>query len=431
MKLLTHSLETPVNTSSLEGYNDGFFVDKFITRQSKLEQLFRTFVVGLVCFQQPIFKNLHNSHLSRVYKGFGLPKPFVFSINNQLTLKKLRVFKVLSASDRITSLDFFRALAILSTVIFHFNNFPFGELGVDLFFVLSGILVGGILIKQFKADNKISFTKFFLQRGFKIWPSYYFFILSGSVIAYFFYHNTNPELLIFPNDMYRYLFFYQNYTGLPFHWIFDHVWSLCVEEHFYIILPIVFLIVQSFVPKEKKLKYLFAFIILLIASGILFKPLSYLLLNSQDTSAGTHNRIDALAWGILLRLIVTYTKTKINMLPMLLCGLGIFACNLHLALHSEFYSKLFLHSVTPFAFFLIILSLYETNFSKFKVLGFISYYSYNWYLWHPIFVIFLTKHFTNTFSGTSVYLLTTFAVAMLATILIEEPFLKLRSKLIK
>ncbi len=152
---------------------------------------------------------------------------------------RLKVFKILSAPERVASLDFFRAIAILSVVLFHFNGtLPYGYLGVDLFFVISGTLIGGVLIKRIKSNVRISLVRFILQRGLKIWPSYYGFLLGGSILSYFFISELHPDELIHGKDLIRYLFFYQNYTGIPFHWGFDHVWSICVEEHFYILLPI-------------------------------------------------------------------------------------------------------------------------------------------------------------------------------------------------
>ena len=124
---------------------------------------------------------------------------------------RLRVFETINNNNRISSVDIFRSLAIISVVIFHFNNqLPFGFLGVDLFFVISGLLVGGLLTKEFINGNKISFLKFFLQRGFKIWPSYYAFLLFGSFIALYLYHTTNPDQIIPLWDLKRYLFFYQS-----------------------------------------------------------------------------------------------------------------------------------------------------------------------------------------------------------------------------
>jgi peptidoglycan/LPS O-acetylase OafA/YrhL len=345
-------------------------------------------------------------------------------------MPKLKVFEIISTPSRISSVDVFRSIAIVSVVLFHFNQqFAFGYLGVDLFFLISGLLVGGLLIKEFERAEKINILHFFLQRGFKIWPSYYFFLLLGNMMAFLFYDKTSPAEIIPLWDSKRYLFFYQNYTGLPFHWSFDHVWSLCVEEHFYILLPIMFFIVQYFVQDKHKTKALFTFVILTIIAGIVFKHFSYFLTNSKDTYSATHNRIDALAWGVLLRLIITYRSEKIKATSFMFFAIGlgfsIFVSAIYFKIIYEniLFNKIYFHSLIPFSFFLILLGFYYTDFSMIKPLRIIAYYSYNWYLWHPIFVVFITKKIGNTITGLLIYLIGTFIVAFVATILIEETFL--------
>lgn len=346
---------------------------------------------------------------------------------------KLKVFQIIENNERNSSIDVFRSLAIISVVIYHFNSWlKFGYLGVDLFFLISGLLVGGLLTKDLMLGNKIKFSKFFFQRAFKIWPSYYAFLLFGGFLAFYFYNFTNPEQLIPKWDLKRYLFFYQNYTGTPFHWSFDHVWSLCVEEHFYVLLPILYLIIQNVIPEKYRVKLLFIFVFLVIIAGVLFKVFSYYYTNGQDTYSATHNRIDALAWGVLLNLIIKFYPDKIKKTRFVLTaftgGALLFIFTISFSIYTEniLFDKLFFHDLIPISFFLMLLSMFFLDFSKFRIFRFIAYYSYNWYLWHPIFVIYLTKHFGNTLVGLVLYLLITFTVAVFATILIEEPFLKIR-----
>ena len=348
-------------------------------------------------------------------------------------MKSLKVLETINSSERISSVDIFRSLAIISVVLFHFNQqLPFGYLGVDLFFLVSGLLVGGILTKELKEGTKIHFLKFFLQRGFKIWPSYYAFLLFGSFIAFGFYHTSHPEQIIPLWDLKRYLFFYQNYTGLPFHWSFDHVWSLCVEEHFYVLLPILYLLMQHFIPQKHTIKALFVFVILTILSGIAFKYFSYYFTHSRDTYSATHNRIDALAWGVLLNLIITFFGEKIKSLQFKLLtfssGLIIFITAVYVSIHYNTieFEKIYFHSILPVSFFLMLLGLYYVDFSRLKPLRFIAYYSYNWYLWHPVFAIIITRYVGNTITGLLVYLTVTFLIAVIATVFIEETALRKR-----
>ena len=350
---------------------------------------------------------------------------------------KLQVFHTINNANRISSVDIFRSIAIISVVLFHFNRtLPYGFLGVDLFFLISGLLIGGQLTKEFESGVKINFFKFFLQRGFKIWPSYYFFLLVGSLLAWLFYRKTDADQLIHFADLSRYLFFYQNYTGVPFHWSFDHVWSLCIEEHFYILLPLMYLLLQNFVASKHQTKFLFLSVVLTILTGIVFKYISFYYTKSHDTYSATHNRIDALAWGVLLNLVIRYFPEKIkvgkNKMIAFLLGAFLFIAALIYSIKFEdiLFNKIYFHSIMPFSFFLMLMGLYYYDFSRLKPLRVVAYYSYNWYLWHTVFVIVITNYIGNTFIGLIVYIILTFAMAVFSTTFIEETVLKKRNKFI-
>jgi peptidoglycan/LPS O-acetylase OafA/YrhL len=351
--------------------------------------------------------------------------------------KKLKVYGVLKTTDRISSLDVFRAIAIIAVVIYHYHHIlNFGNLGVDLFFVISGLLVGGILTREFEKDQKINIPKFLLQRGFKIWPSFYFFLTFGSLMAFLLYRNSHDEFMIPLSDVKRYVFFYQNYVEMPIHWTFDHIWSLCVEEHFYIMLPLVFFTIQLFISKKNKIKALYVAVILAIIMGVVFKYFSLYYTASKDTYTGTHNRIDALAWGVLLNLILTHYGEKlktIKWLPVVsITGILLFAIAIYINRHTSslIYHKIVLQSFVPICFFLIILGVYYLDFSKFYILRTMGYYSYNWYLWHPMFVWAITDILGPGRIGLSVYIFISLSMAILATVVVEEPFLELRRKVI-
>ncbi|MBN8703023.1 MAG: acyltransferase [Bacteroidetes bacterium] len=353
-------------------------------------------------------------------------------------LRKLKIADVLNAKDRISSIDFFRGIAIITVVIYHFERIlPYGYLGVDLFFVISGFLVGGILIKDVLLERRINYFKFILQRGFKIWPSYYFFIFLGLGVAYLLYRNSEPSQIIPWWDLKRYLLFYQNYTGAPFHNIFDHVWSLCVEEHFYLVFPFLFIFIQKFIKAELRKKYLFIFMGLVIICGVLFKLLSLHYTNSKDTYSGTHNRIDALAWGAMLSLIIFNYGNRLkeikNIYFVSLLGVVIFVLSIFIKVkcNSFYFDKIIFHSLVPFSFFLLVLGLYHYDFSRFKVIRVMAYYSYNWYLWHTIFTIVCSQYIGVNVVGLITYLIITFTVAVFATVIVEEPTLAIRGKILK
>lgn len=344
-----------------------------------------------------------------------------------------RIKHTLNAEHRIQSIDVFRGIAILAVVLFHFNEFlPYGYLGVDLFFVISGLLVGGILTKRFE-ENQINYSKFILSRGFKIWPSYYLFIFLGTIFAYLMYSDTHPDQIITIENLPRYLFFYRNYTGVPNHYIFDHVWSVCVEEHFYIILPFLFIIVKKVF--NSNINYLFGLTIFTIILGFIFKMFSLYFTNGQDTYAATHNRIDALAWGVLLNLILFYKKSffrskasdsffSIGFFILVLC------IGFHYFFNWIFFEKIIFHSLIPFAFFLMIGGIYFKKFENWYPLRLVAYFSYNWYLWHVLFLFFVYDNIGKNILGLLCFILISFFFAILTTIFIEERFLRIRKKVL-
>lgn len=131
--------------------------------------------------------------------------------------------------SRLRELDFLRGIAILLVLLRHNHLFDFtskmGWIGVDLFFVLSGFLVSGLLFKEYLKFGNIKPGLFLIRRGFKIYPIYYlsyFLYLAPKIVKHQF------ELKGFLAD----IFFIQNYL---WGWGYAYVatWSLAVEEHFY------------------------------------------------------------------------------------------------------------------------------------------------------------------------------------------------------
>jgi peptidoglycan/LPS O-acetylase OafA/YrhL len=116
--------------------------------------------------------------------------------------------------------------------------FQIGWLGVDLFFVLSGFLIGGLLVTELQKHGRIDITRFLVRRGLKIYPAYFVFIayLMLMPAAKSFAQEGNAWATTV-EEWVRYwpnLLFLQNYVGSN---PAGHTWSLAVEEHFYLTLP--------------------------------------------------------------------------------------------------------------------------------------------------------------------------------------------------
>lgn len=147
-------------------------------------------------------------------------------------------------SAHYPGLDTLRAVAILMVIPRHAREiltgdffgdvlkkiFNQGWVGVDLFFVLSGFLIATQLFQSLKRDGQIHFKRFFLKRSLRIMPSYYFVLLLYLVWPDF---REHPDL----DPAWRFVLYVMNYGRKGE--AFSHAWSLCVEEHFYLIFPFI------------------------------------------------------------------------------------------------------------------------------------------------------------------------------------------------
>ncbi len=203
-------------------------------------------------------------------------------------------------------LDVLRGIAILLVIGRHLPMAPpaglvgfvarlwqnIGWMGVDLFFVLSGFLISGVLLKDYQRSGSIAAGRFLLRRAFKIYPLYLLFV--GFILV----RSGVSELLpqLWPN-----LLFLQNYVGTN---PLRHTWTLAVEEHFYVILPIVLLGLAA----RRRLPTL-------VVGGLVIVPIVILALRALSLAIGTpgsatmeatHLRIDGLAAGVGLRAVATW-----------------------------------------------------------------------------------------------------------------------------
>ncbi len=209
------------------------------------------------------------------------------------------------SQKRLHQLDFLRGLAIILVLMrhqpFHLLIYNIGWIGVDLFFVLSGFLISTLIFKEFKKTNSFNPKLFLIRRGFKIYPTYYLFIIIFSIPII-----ADGELDL--SSLLSELFFIQNYI-LGFGYTFGPSWSLAIEEHFYISFAIIVYFLLKRNPtllfdkyKEfQKQRFVTGLIIFLIAILICrYLNLFYLGGNAIENYTLTHLRIDSIAFGVLI-----------------------------------------------------------------------------------------------------------------------------------
>ena len=169
-----------------------------------------------------------------------------------------------------------------------------GWIGVDLFFVLSGFLVSGLLFAEFKAHGRIAPLRFYARRAWKIYPPY--FVMLAATVALILTQGGDFER----GQLLAEVFFYQNYVrGL-----WNHTWSLAIEEHFYLLLPLVCLLVLR--TRARRPASLRA--IVLLGAGVGVVELAARIGNAMEMAPyspytymfATHLRLDSLFFGVVL-----------------------------------------------------------------------------------------------------------------------------------
>ena len=148
--------------------------------------------------------------------------------------------------ERQPGLDLLRAFAIIVVVIYHAALFGFklpgrvdrfGWIGVDLFFVLSGYLIGGQLLAPLARDQRINLGRFFARRALRIMPAYF------AVLVIYFLLPSWREYPEMSQPLWKFILSIQN-VALHGGTAFSHAWSLAVEDQFYLCLPFILLFVN-------------------------------------------------------------------------------------------------------------------------------------------------------------------------------------------
>ena len=347
---------------------------------------------------------------------------------------------------RLRSIDFLRGIAVI-LVLFRHHEFirPLynaGWIGVDLFFVLSGYLVSMLLFKEFFKRGKIQPFKFLIRRGFKIYPLFYTAILLTVIIEFLKGNGVNRYNLLSE------VLFVQNYFGS----MWNHTWSLAIEEHFYIGLALfLFFIIRFNLFKHRRyiiLGFIFIFLTCLILRFQNFK----IVYSFQTHLFPTHLRIDSLLFGVLLSYLHNFYKDrfekyilsnkKLLFVSSMICIVPAFV----LKVNTWFMSTIGL-SLLYLGFgliFVVLLIEPKTNFYLDKYLGkFITdmvakvgFYSYGIYLFH----MFVRRYGLSWMHDLgfnfnyriefAIYFILSILFGVILSLVIEKPFLVLRDKIV-
>jgi peptidoglycan/LPS O-acetylase OafA/YrhL len=362
--------------------------------------------------------------------------------------------------SKLYGLDHLRALAIVLVFVYHYGRLfaspqwvntigKFGWTGVDLFFVLSGYLIASQLFAKTVAAEGISFKDFFIKRFFRIIPAYVV------VVAIYFLFPVSREREA-PAPLWKYLTFTQNLgLDLRHQGTFSHAWSLCIEEQFYLLLPIV-LIVLSYFRALKKGWILIGLLFLAGLAARLYCWYSLVVPYAGEDSFWmywykwiyypTYSRLDGLLIGISIAAIFQFKpllKEEIQqrgntllLASILLLTAGYFVCTNE----QSFSASIFGFTLVDIGYGVMVLGAVSRSSFLYKRRSYfttrLAALSYAIYLTHKI-VIHLIQQYLVTEkidkeSNTMLFIciIGSLLAGYLLNVVIERPFLRLRGKLI-
>jgi peptidoglycan/LPS O-acetylase OafA/YrhL len=288
-----------------------------------------------------------------------------------------------------------------------------GWVGVDIFFVLSGFLISGLLFDDIQKTGSISAGRFLVRRGFKIYPAFYFFLLLGWVIdPQRFTHAYAPEFLLV-----------QNY--LPRVW--GHTWSLAVEEHFYVFLPFVLWLMARF----NRLRTIPAIAGVLLILCLVLRVI--VVRHDPDFHSATyptHLRIDGLFLGVALSYIFRFRSEVWNSIDrwwLLPVGVVMLLPSMILDRNNAFVLTFGLTLNAVGAGCLLVWAI-NRKWLRANNIEQIGRHSYSIYLWQPIAIAFCSSK-NLSLQNMAFCMFACVVVGITMATMVEIPSLALRDKL--
>jgi peptidoglycan/LPS O-acetylase OafA/YrhL len=320
--------------------------------------------------------------------------------------------------SRNQSLDVLRGIAILLVLGHHFGSLaPWrrgGWMGVDLFFVLSGFLISGLLFSEHKRTGQIKFSRFFVRRGFKIYPPYFAFLLLTLPISA---HHLGFQDLVFMQS------YFQSFWG--------HLWSLSIEEHFYLALPLVLIVSYRLAPGTE-FSWIPRFFPLAVIGCLIMRASVAPDASFITVGSPTHLRFDSLFAGVVLSWFFHFKpnlfgRAKSHYLP--IAALALIAWEFAIPVAPYLIHTLG-YTANLIAFSLLLLWAMNTRLlERVRPLAAIGKYSYSIYLFHPPLNVFLNRLFQgHPWLGLCAYIATSIVVGVVMSALVELPALALRDR---
>ena len=362
-------------------------------------------------------------------------------------VKAIRSFFHVSIPDAATrtwGLDLIRCIAVLDIVKIHmwqifycqrFNmNIPnvWPIKGVQLFFVLSGFLIGGIIIRQ--TENRgwqpVNMLRFMCRRWFRTLPNYYAVLLVNIALQYLL--NGTEGLKYFS---FHFFFFTYNLASpmIPF---FMEAWSIAVEEWFYLLYALSAGALYSILSPQRQVKAIsisIALVMIIIPTSLRFTPYYHSIHELENSVVFS---IDGIGYGVVAAWFYYYYSDRWHRMRWLMFALGALLLYLR-PIPEGYWQRIFLLSLLSTGY-VLFLPVFNSIKKAPPIIGYvvqvISQLSYSMYLLNLSVVATITVSVFSEHSHESIILITSFYLILLWVLcllfykLIERPFLELRDK---
>ncbi|SCS54075.1 acyltransferase family protein [Staphylococcus caeli] len=343
-------------------------------------------------------------------------------------------------------LDGLRAIAVIGIIIYHLNKqwLSGGFLGVDTFFVISGYLITSLLLYEFESNGAIDLKAFWLRRFKRLIPAVFVLVFTVTLTTLIF----KPEQIIsIKQDAFAAIFYVSNWwyiaTDVNYFEQFafmplKHLWSLAIEEQFYICFPIVIVVLLLTVKKYRNISLIFWIVSLISLAFMIYIAQPHM--HHSRVYFGTDTRLQTMLLGVILAFIWPPFKLKENpnkALRTIIDSMGGFGMIILLLLfikvddNSDWIYNGGFYLISGITLFVIMSAVHPSGYFA-KMLGnalfiYIGKRSYSLYLWHFPVISFIHSYFVDGQMPIYVYAIDIIFTVVFSEIsyrYIETPFRK-------